>query len=422
MVQLPYGTNPLDVSIPGSNVTVIKPRHLPGFPDEKKGFIQAINNPTGGETLSSIVQDGHRVAVIIPDGTRPLPFKRLLTWLFEALSSKRAVEFIIVVGTGSHRANTREELIQMMGPEIVKKYLIVNHNAHEPSTMCQVGHREDGQPVLMNREAAEADIRIAVGFIEPHFMAGFSGGYKAVMPGIADIESIMCYHGAKIIADPSSTWGILKGNPTQQIIQRYGTMLPIHFLINVTMNSEHQITAYYCGDPVQAHYQGCAAVKEQMMQKVKQRFPIVITTNNGFPLDQNLYQAVKGMTAANRIVTPNGLIIQAARCDDGYPEHGNFKSLLQDYKSPRDLLDAIESPGFSVFDQWQTQILAMILCHARVGLYSDMTDQEVEQAFLIPIHDIEKAIQDELDRIWKDAPIAVLPEGFMAVPYLDYQL
>ncbi len=306
-VHLQYGREGLDVEIPGPNVTVVEPRFVPGLADEVAAFRKAVRRPIGAQPLREVVKAGDRVAVVIPDLTRPLPSDRLLPWLFEELSHVPAERFVIVNGTGSHRVNTPEELLSMVGREVLARYRLVNHTAHDLATMAPAGKSRDGETVYLNREYVEADRRIVLGFIEPHFMAGFSGGYKGIFPAVADIASIMRYHDARTIGDPRSTWGLLEGNPTQAIIRRNGSLLPLDFCVNVTLNRRREITRFFCGDPIAAHEAGCAFSKETAMVACERPFPIVVTTNSGYPLDQNLYQTVKGMSAAAQIVEPGGL-------------------------------------------------------------------------------------------------------------------
>jgi len=417
-VHLQYGREGLDVEIPGTDVTVVEPRFLPGLPAEAVAFRDAVRRPVGSPPLREIVRASDRVAVVIPDLTRPLPSDRLLPWLFEELAHVPAEQFVIVNGTGSHRANTPEELRSMVGPDVLARYRVVNHTAHDLATMLPAGRSRDGGTVYLNREYVEADRRIALGFIEPHFMAGFSGGYKGVFPAVADIASIMRYHDARTIGDPRSTWGLLEGNPTQAIIRHNGSLLPLDFCVNVTLNRRRAITRFFCGHPNAAHEAGCAFSRETAMVACRRPFPVVVTTNSGFPLDQNLYQTVKGMSAAAQIVEEGGYIAAASRCDDGFPEHGNFKKLLFDHASPREVLDAIEAPGFSLYDQWEAQLLALIRLKARVGLRSDLRPEDVRRAHLEPIGDVGAAVARELAGIGEGAPVAVLPEGPQTIPYV----
>ncbi len=417
-VRLQYGHDGLDIDLPGRNITLIEPRFVEGLEDERAAFIDALRHPIGAAPLREIVSSGDRVAVVIPDITRPLPSDRLLPWLFEELSHVPADRVTVVNGTGSHRINTKEELAVMVGAPVLERYRVVNHDSHDPKTMVDVGRDEDGSPVRLARAYVEADRRIVLGFIEPHFMAGFSGGYKGIFPAVADIASIMRYHDARTIGDPGSTWGRLEGNPTQGTIRRNGSLIPLDFCINVTLNRRRQIARFFCGHPISAHEEGCAFSRSTAMVACERPFPVVVTTNSGYPLDQNLYQAVKGMSAAAQVVEENGLIVAAARCNDGFPSHGNFRKLLFDHSSPRAILDTIESPGFSMYDQWEAQLLALIRLRSRVALLSELPADEVLRAHLEPIRDVAETVARELRARGEDAPVAVLPEGPMTIPYL----
>jgi nickel-dependent lactate racemase len=417
-VRLQYGNAGLEADIPSDHVTVIEPRFVEGLADEARAFHEAVRRPIGSAALRDVVKAGDRVALVIPDSTRPLPSDRLLPWLLEELDHVPAEHVVIVNGTGSHRANTRAELESMVGGEVLSHYRIVNHDSHDRETVVEVGTALDGQAVFMNRDYVEADRRIVLGFIEPHFMAGFSGGYKGIFPAVADIASILRYHDAKTIGHPRSTWGILEGNPTQEIIRHNGSLVPLDFCLNVTLNRDRQITRFFCGHPVEAHLAGCAFSKETAMVACPRPFPIVVTTNSGYPLDQNLYQTVKGMSAASQIVARDGYIATASRCNDGFPDHGNFRKLLFDHDSPRALLDAIEAPGFSMYDQWEAQLLAIIQLKARVGLQSELPPDELRRAHIEPLEDVGAAVGRELERIGTEAPVAVLPEGPQTIPYV----
>ncbi|HEY9436322.1 MAG TPA: nickel-dependent lactate racemase [Blastocatellia bacterium] len=418
-IHLQYGKDGLEVDIPSSYVTTLAPRFIPGLSDEAAAFREAVSAPINSNPLRELIGANDRVAVVIPDITRPLPSDRLLTWLFAELDHVPAENFVIVNGTGSHRVNTPAELASIVGDEIASRYRIVNHNSHDPSTLAVAGKTGDGRDLFFNREYVDADKRVVMGFIEPHFMAGFSGGYKGVFPALADIDSIMHYHRADVIGHPLSTWGVTEGNPTQEQIRANGRALPVDFLVNVTLNRRRQITGFFCGETLAAHERGCAFSKSTVMISCPTPFPIVVTTNSGYPLDQNLYQAVKGMSAAAQIIAQDGLIVAASKCNDGFPSHGNFKKLLFDHDSPQSVLDTILAPGFSMYDQWEAQLLAMIRLKARVGLYSDIAPDEVGRAHLEPVADIGEFIASELKRVGNDAPIAVLPEGPMTIPYLS---
>ena len=416
-IQLQYGRDGIETDIPG-DVTVLEPRFVAGLADEHAAFQDAVRRPIGSRPLADLVSSRDRLALVIPDITRPFPSDRVLPWLLEELSHVAPDQIVIVNGTGSHRVNTPDELRAMVGPDVFARVRVVNHDSHDETTLAAAGTGIDGQKVRLNRDYVEADRRIVLGFIEPHFMAGFSGGYKAVFPGIADIGAIMRYHDASMIGDPKTTWGLIEGNPTQRRIRHDGALVPVDFCINVTLNRRRQITRFFCGDVAAAHDAGCAYSRETAMVACERPFPIVVTTNSGYPLDQNLYQAVKGMSAAAQIVDPGGYIVAAARCNDGFPAHGNFRTLLMDHDSPESLLDTILAPGFLLYDQWEAQILANIRLKARVGLLSEIAGDEVRRAHLEPVSDVAAAVAAERARVGGEAPVAVLPEGPMTIPYL----
>ena len=253
------------------------------------------------------------------------------------------------------------------------------------------------------------------GFIEPHFFAGFSGGGKAIIPGMAGWKTIFANHSRDMITQPNATWGITDGNPfyeeVNEIIQRCGQI----FLVNVTTNNQHEITGIFCGDPVSAHDAGCRFMKETSMFQVPEAYDIVITSNSGYPLDLNLYQSVKGMSAAAKIVKPGGSIIMAAECCEGFPDHGNFKQRLFQEKKVEDLFEWINSPHPTEQDEWQVIILSEVLRKAKVFFYSDgLDDEKMRQAFLTPIHSISDAVKN----IHPHEKICILPEGPLTIPYL----
>jgi len=418
IAELQYGENTLPLDLEALDATVIEPRFIEGLADERSAFQNSVRAPIESPPLRELIGADDQVAVVISDITRPLPSERLLPWLFNELNGIPKENFTIIVGTGSHRKNTLEELISMVGREVAENYRIVNHDGHDRSSQAYAGESVYGYPVYFNREYVAADKRIILGFIEPHFMAGFSGGYKAVFPGVANIEAIMQYHGVENIGHRRSTWGVLQDNPTQNSIRAAGSLLPVDFCINVTINSERGITGCFCGETLAAHAKGCEFARETAMVACEDPFPIVVTTNSGAPLDLNLYQAVKGMSAGAEIVQDGGLVLIASQCNDGFPEHGNFRKQLFSHESPQAIMDTLNTPGFSEFDQWQCQMLVRVLERARVGVYSELPDEDIRGAFMFPVHDIRECIDAEINKLGGTARVAVLPEGPQTIPYL----
>ncbi len=416
-VSLAYGRGRLHVEVP-DHAVVITPQELPGLPDERAAFEAAVRQSLGTMPLRELASPNHMVAIVIADITRPSPSERLVPWIMSELSHVPRENFVIINGTGSHRANTREELVQMLGEEIVATVRIVNHSAFDDEILTHMGRTTYGGEVWLNNEYLQADVRIVTGFIEPHFFAGFSGGPKGIVPGVAGIKTIMHLHNAEMIGNPQSTWALLQGNPVQGEIREAVAMAPPHFMVNVAVNAGREITGVWAGHYLAAHEKGCEFVVEHATQPVDEPFDIVVTTNSGYPLDQNLYQAVKGMSAAARIVRPGGAIIAAAECSDGLPNHGNFKQILQMRQTPRELLDMIESPEFELYDQWEAQTQAIIQCKADVYLYSSLDAETTRAAMLTPTDDVSATITELLQRYGPDARIAVLPEGPQTVPLL----
>ncbi|MCL7455191.1 MAG: nickel-dependent lactate racemase, partial [Anaerolineae bacterium] len=311
-LKLAYGREGLWVDLPGDMpVTVVEPRSVPGLPDEQAALQEALRSPTGTPPLRQMVQPEDTVAVVFSDLTRPMPNDRVLPPLLEELALAGLPEgnITLINALGTHRPQTEAELAHMLGQAIVQRYRIVQHDAWDEGNLVEAGHNRSGRRVRINRAYMEASFRILTGFIEPHLFAGFSGGPKAVLPGIADIESIMDNHGPAMIAHPRATWAELEGNPIWEEILSVVLGTRPQFLLNVTLNEQRRITGVFAGDLVQAHRAGAAFVRETALQAVPEAFDVVLTSNSGYPLDLNLYQGVKGMSAAARIVRPGGDII-----------------------------------------------------------------------------------------------------------------
>ncbi len=416
-VTLAYGKQGLAIEVP-DNAKIVEPQHLPGLKDEHQAVIEALRNPIGSKPLRDMVKPTDRVAIVISDITRPTPNHKLVPWIMEELAHVAPEQFVIVNGTGTHRDQTRDELVEMLGEEIVEKFTIVSNHCHEEDALVKVGRSSFGCDVYLNKDYVLADFKIVTGFIEPHFFAGFSGGPKGIMPGIAGIETILTFHNSRMIGDPLATWGVIEDNPLQVMAMEVNSLCKPDFLLNVTLNGKKEITNVFAGELEQAHRTGCAFVKEHAMIKCEQRFDVVITSNSGYPLDQNLYQAVKGMSAAHQIVKQGGTIICAAECSDGLPNHGNYPEILKMRNTTQELLDMINDTSFSMFDQWQVQKQAMIQVWADVYVYSALSDEQLRQAKFVPTQDIQLTLKKLKEKYGQDMNIAVLPLGPLTIPYV----
>ncbi|CEG28670.1 nickel-dependent lactate racemase [Bacillus sp. B-jedd] len=413
-----YGQNGIEIEVPDHSF-IVEPKDLPALEDYENALRNAIRNPIGTPPLKEQVKTTDKVAIVISDITRPTPNHILVPLLIEELNHLPLENFVVINGTGTHRDQTREEFVQMLGDWVVENIRIINNQCHDKETLVKVGHSRFGCDVYLNKDYVEADFRIVTGFIEPHFFAGFSGGPKGIMPGIAGIETIMTFHNARMIGDPQSTWGNMVNNPVQDMTREINTMCKPDFMLNVTLNKEKAITEVFAGELYEAHDKGCSFVKEHAMVRCEERFDVVITSNSGYPLDQNLYQAVKGMSAAQKIVKKGGAIIIASECSDGLPNHGNYSKIFELADNPQGLLELINNPEFKMFDQWQVQKQAVIQVWSDVYVYSVLTDEQVKGAMLKPTHNIEQTLEQLKQIHGRDMTVAVLPLGPLTIPYVE---
>jgi len=348
-----------------------------------------------------------------------MPSARVLPVLLDELSHLDPANVTIFVATGTHRPNSPQELNRMLGPDVARMYRVVNHDAFDRSAHCHLGATSSGGPIWIDREFLEHEVKILTGFIEPHFFAGFSGGPKMVAPGLAALETTLHLHGAPMIRHPRATWGITEGNPIHDDVREISRLVKPDFTLDVTINRARQITSVFAGELFAAHRAGCAFARQTAMCAVDRPFEVVITTNSGYPLDLNLYQSVKGMSAAAQIVQPGGAIIAAAECSDGLPDHGNYKDILKMGDSPEALLELINGPDFRMHDQWEVQVQAQIQQKARVHLKtSGLSEPQVRAAHLKPIGDVAAAAERLLVEYGPQARLAVLPQGPQTIPYL----
>ncbi|RMF92079.1 MAG: nickel-dependent lactate racemase [Nitrospinota bacterium] len=417
-VALAYGKGRLHVELPEQNLAyVIHPPALPPLPNPAEQLRASLASPLQSEPLRELAGQSKRIVLVIADITRPVPYRTLLPVLLTELSVPPE-RLTILVATGLHRPNSPAELAEMLGDDVVQRYRIVNHNAHDPRQLRRVGTSSRGTEVFLNRLYLEADLRIAVGHIEPHFFAGFCGGPKFVMPGVAGAATIRANHGARNIDHPGARYGVLQGNPIHEEIREIALMAPPEFMVNVTLDREKRITGIFSGALLASYEAGVEFLRETAMVTVEEPVDIVITTNSGYPLDMNLYQTVKGVAVAEEILREPGTIIVASECSEGVG-HGMFQKLLQESSSPQELLQKIRSVPFYGDDQWQVQILARILEKSTVFLYSDtLSPEEIRACHFRPTPGIAEAVQQALADHGPRARIGVVPDGPLTVPYL----
>lgn len=417
-VNLAYGEGWLPVELPDDRTTVISPSHTEGLPDEKAAVLAALRAPVSAAPLRGSVRSDQRVCIVFTDATRATPNDRLIPWLLEELAHVSVENITLLNSTGTHRAAPREELEKLLTPAVVAKYRVVNHDCHDQASLVEVGKTRSGAPALINRHIVEADARVITGFIEPHFFAGFSGGPKGIMPGCAGLETVMSNHGVANIGDARATFGITEGNPLWEELRDIALRVGPSFLVNVSLNEERRITGVFAGDLIEAHKVGIEFVRTAAMQRVEVPFDIVVTTNSGHPLDLNLYQGVKGMSAGARILKDGGLLILACECREGVPAGSPLDKFYQETSSPEEVLALLATPGFVRPEQWQAHIQALIQRRARVQLFSTLEESAVRACFLEPCRDIAATVAAELQQIGPAARVAVLPQGPLTIPYL----
>lgn len=420
-INLAYGRSGLTITLPERQIDVLEPQFVNGLADELGAIQEALRSPIGTAPLVELVKPGDTVVIVHTDITRATPNDRILPVILHELESAgiNRGDIFLLNGLGTHRPQTQNELRLMLGDHIVDNYRCLQHDCFDEANLLSLDGSPSGNPVRINRSYLEADVRILTGFIEPHFFAGFSGGPKAIVPSLAGGECVFTNHGYEMISHPNASWGITEGNPIWEEMREIALPTKPTFLVNVALNTSREISGVFAGEMLKAHNQGCTFVKETAMVRVDEPYDIVITTNSGYPLDQNLYQSVKGMSAACQIVRQGGAIIIATACEDGLPDHGRYAELLLQGGSPQGVLDMVSQPGFRAQDQWQVQIQAQIQLHAQVFVYSDgLSDEQIRDALLLPCGDIEQSVKKLRVNYGSQARICILPEGPQTIPYL----
>jgi nickel-dependent lactate racemase len=419
-VHLAYGRTGLDVDLPDARTDVVVPHYPAPLHEPLAAIRQALNAPLGCPPLRELVHRGQRLAVSVCDGTRAQPRELMLRALLDELDGVLELDDVtVLVATGTHRGNTEPELREMLGDKVVDHCRVVNHDARDDSTLTYVGTTDEGVPVWINSEWVEADVRITTGFVEPHFFAGFSGGPKMVTPGLAGLETVMHLHNGRRIGDPGATWGRCIGNPVHDSIRAAAALAPPALACDVLLDGSQRVTHVFAGELLAMHERACAVATTVAMHEVAEPYDVVVTTNSGFPLDQNLYQAVKGMTAAERVVSEGGTIVLAAECSDGLPDHGSYADMLGRASTIEGLVRLFADPALAVPDQWQVQVQARVQSKARVRVFCDgLSEADLSAAHLEAAADVADAVGEALAAAGPDARVCVLPEGPQTIPYV----
>ncbi len=416
-IKIDYGREGCWIDVPVENlVKVLAMKESKPFEDPEASVEQALKQPIGSPPLSEIARDKKTACIVICDITRPVPNKIILPPILNTLESSGIPRenITILIATGIHRPNLGEELVALVGEEIAENYRVVNHYAKERDTHTHLGQTSRGTGVLIDSTYINADLKITTGFIEPHLMAGFSGGRKLICPGIASLDTVKVMHGPKILEHPNSSEGVIEGNPFHEESLEIARMAGVDFIVNVALDEKKHMTGIFAGDLEKAHEAGIASVKNHVVDTVSEPVDIVITTSAGYPLDATFYQSIKGMTAALPIVKEGGTVIIAAECKEGLGSE-EFAQLVRETTDMDAFMKNIFRDDYFVVDQWQFEELAKVLRKADVYLFAKGVSQEDCQR-MIPtcIASVEEGIDMALERHGPDATIAVIPKG----PYI----
>ena len=418
-LHLAYGRTGLHVDLPDdANVHVLRTREKPALADPDAAVRDAIASPIGCPPLREIARGRSTAAITISDITRPVPNATILAPILDALNDAGIPDhgILIVVGTGLHRPNTPDEICEMVGDDIVQRVEIVNHVARDESTLAHLGKTSRGTPVWLNRAFLDADIHIATSLIEPHLMAGFSGGRKAVCPGLAGVATMRVMHGPDLLSHPRACEGVLKGNPFHEQASEIARMARVDFTVNAALSGAREMVGVFAGDLDLAHAEGCQFVASQCIATLPKAADIVVTTSAGYPLDLTFYQSVKAMTAALPAVKQGGTIVVASACGEGIgsPE---FTQLLRETPSVDAFRGRLADPRKFVIDQWQLQEMCKALDRADMRYVTHgLDDDTVRDLLVTPAPSVEAAVEEALDRHGRDALIAVMPEGPYVMP------
>ena len=414
-VLFPYGKNKLSYSFDERRLAGVLEPSIASYIPEADGaelVSRAMACPTGSRVLSELSKGKKKVVIIASDHTRPVPSKLIIPpMLAEIREGNPQADITILIATGCHRGTTVDELVAKFGEEIVKNEKIYIHDCDERDMLVNIGTLPSGGECEINRLAYEADLLVSEGFIEPHFFAGFSGGRKSVLPGVAGRKTVLANHCSEFIDHPRARTGILDGNPIHADMLWAAKKAKLAYIVNVVLDAEKNVIYAVAGDPEAAHKKGTDFLFSLCGAEAVES-DIVITTNGGYPLDQNMYQAVKGMTAAEATVRRGGVIIMLAESGDGIGGD-HFYHQLADEPDISKTMHEFLSRGRdeTVPDQWQTQILLRILGRASVIYVSEMPDDVVKEMHMIPAHSIGEAIGIAENIVGGDAKIAAIPDG-----------
>jgi len=418
-VKVDYGRSGLEIEVPSSNLLgVLDISNVRPLARQEEAVRNALFEPIASEPLSVLAAGRKSAVIVISDITRPVPNGIIVPPLVDSLEAAgiRREEILIIVGNGLHRPCTRSEIEEMLGGEVPAGLSILQNEARDDESHISVGKTSSGTPVRIHKAYLEADFRIVTGLIEPHAMAGFSGGLKGICPGIAGSETIKGFHSPELLFHPNAREGILEGNPLQEFLDEVRALVPVEFLLNVVIESKRNIAAVFSGNPKAAHRKGCAFAASMATARFDRQADVVITSAAGYPLDATFYQAIKGITAAEPAVKEGGIIIIAAECAEGLGSP-DFTGLVERTKSLETFLDELARPDYFVVDQWQLQLLARLAGKVEIYLIcSGLPPDSLSHLGIRVFGNAGSAIEEALAEKGTSASFLVVPRGPYVIP------
>nr|WP_320145313.1 nickel-dependent lactate racemase [uncultured Anaeromusa sp.] len=420
VVKIPYSKGFIEAQIDDARLVGVlesKAHHYKPEAGEQELVKKALENPIGSPRLRDLVKGKNKIVIIASDHTRPVPSKIMAPIMLEEIRSGNPnADITFLIATGFHRPTTKEELIGKFGEKVVAEEKIVVHNAFAPETMVNIGKLPSGGDIVINKLAVEADLLISEGFIEPHFFAGFSGGRKSVLPGVVSKVTVLANHNSRFIASDKARTGNLEGNPIHIDMLYAAKTAKLQFILNVVIDADKKIIKAFAGNLEKAHAEGTKFAGELANVAAKPA-DIAITSNGGYPLDQNIYQAVKGMSAAEATCRKGGVIIICAACNDG---HGgeDFYEWFKKANSAQAVMDEIMAiePQHTLPDQWEAQILARILIDHTVIMVTDQCEHSMIKDMKMKVaNTLPEAMKMAEEIVGKDASITVVPDGVSVI-------
>lgn len=420
-VKLEYGRSGLEVEVPDRNVVrTLAYKDAPQVPDPAGAIRDSLVHPIGSPPLAELARGRRDACIVICDITRPVPNQAILTPLLATLeqSGIPREKITILVATGLHRPNLGDELVEMVGAEIAANYRIENHHGKELSEHTFLGNSPRGVPIWIDSRYVQADLKITIGLIEPHLMAGYSGGRKLICPGIAALETVKVWHGPDFLEHPKADCGILEGNPVHEENTWIGRHTGCDFIVNVVIDAQRRLLKVVAGDMEAAFLEGVAFVRGVVRDTVPEPVDVVVTSSAGYPLDTTFYQAVKGLTGALPIVKQGGTIILAASLTEGIgsPE---FQRLFKENDTLETFVERILGKDYFVMDQWQLEELAKVRRKCKVKIVSHgLSAGVLNGLFVESAPSVEQALAASLAEYGSAAKVAVIPKG----PYVLAQV